>query len=337
MSLADEKEPVRICWYGNPGASKTTNLVDLANLGRMYVVDADAGLKARALRDFNIDVTNIEPYRTISYTALDGLFWDIKAELDDDPDHCVGLGIDTATEVTLRMLTDIVDQKQGAKIAKIEARGEDASDVDPFFRDRDYYGTLAEQFRRLLRGWKDLGINLGITAHIRRDVDENTGKVQYGPAVSPAIQNDLMGAMDVVARCRVDGVWPKGYEVAGAEAMDVMVADMREVAGAGGFYLAKDRFHRTPRVLVNPTFTRIIAYIEGELTVDDDEQQAAYRELFQSRKAEAKRIEEERAARKAARTGKKTAAPAKKTAASKTAASKITAVDEDQEDEDGED
>jgi hypothetical protein len=311
MSLADEKEPLRVVWYGDPGSSKTTNLTDLAKRGRITVIDADAGMKGRALRDFDIPLEQIEPYREITYPALDGLFWDLKEAIADDPDYCVGLGLDTATEATQRLLGLIVDQKQGAKIARAEAQGLDSSDIDPFFRDRDFYGTLTEQFRRLLRGWKDIGINLGITAHVRRDVDEETRKVMYGPDVSPAIQGNLMGAMDVIAYCRVDGTWPSGYEAGGAEGMDVMVADMRATAD----HKAKDRFHATPRVMVNPTFTRIIDYVEGALTLDNDEEQAAYRELYKSRAAEAKAKRDERAARKAATAGKKTAA--KKTSASK--------------------
>lgn len=325
MSLADEKEPIRVCWWGIPGTSKTTDLVDLAKRGKMYVIDADGGMKKRALEDFSIPTENIEPYRTTTYPALDGLFWDIKAELDDDPEHCVGIGVDTATELGQRLLSIIVDQKQGAKIAKAEAMGQDSEDIDPFFRDRDYYGTLTEQVRRLLRGWKDLEIHLGITAHVRRDLDENTGKVMYGPDVNPAIQSLILGGVDVIARCRVDGVWPEDT-AGGQKDMDVMVADMR----AGNDFHAKDRFHKTPRVMVNPTFTRIIDYIEGTLTLDNDEEQAAYRELFITRKAEAKRIADERAARKAA--AKKTT-PAKKTAAAKATA----APEQDEEDGDGSD
>lgn len=315
MSLADENDPLRVCWYGNPGSTKTTNLLDMAKRGRIYVIDADSGMKKRALADFGIPADKIEPYREITYPALDGLYWDIKGALDDDPDDCVALGIDTSTEMVQRLLGLIVDEKQGAKIAKLEARGEDSSEIDPFFRDRDYYGTLTEQFRRLMRGWKDLGIHLGVTAHVRRDTDEDTGKTQYGPDVNPAIQNNLLGAMDVVIRCRIDGVWPAGYEVAGQEGFDIALGDCREI----GQFKGKDRFHKTPRILVNPTFTRVLDYVEGRLTKENDEQQAAYREIFKDRQAEAKRIKEEREAKKAqARGGAKTAA--KKTTAKKTAA-----------------
>lgn len=315
MSLADENDPLRVAWYGPPGSAKTTNLLDIAKTGKIYVIDADAGMKKRALADFGIPAENIEPYRDIRYSSLDGLYWDIKGELDDDPDHCVALGVDTSTEMVQRLLGLIVDEKQGAKIAKLEARGEDASEVDPFFRDRDYYGTLTEQFRRLMRGWKDLGIHLGITAHVRRDTDEDTGRTQYGPDVNPAIQNNLLGSMDVVVRCRVDGVWPEGYSVAGDTDMDVIVGDCREMNN----YFAKDRFHKTPRKLVNPTFSRILAYIEGELTKDKDEQQAAYRDLFSDRQAKAKEEKERREAKKAEMRGGRAA---KKTAAKKTTAAR---------------
>lgn len=316
MSLADEKEPLRVLWYGDPGSSKTTNMADMARLGTIHVIDADAGMKKRALADFGIPAENIEPYRDIRFSSLDALTWEIRAALDADADSIFGLCMDTSTEVCQRLLSLIVDEKNQRKIEALERKGEDSSEVDPFFRDRDFYQTLTEQMRRLTRGWKDLNIHLGITAHVRRDTDDDTGKTAYGPDVPPAVGSLLAGAVDVIARCRVDGFWPAGYAVAGQPDMDVMVADLRKA----GPYDGKDRFHRTPRVLVNPTFGRIQAYIEGALTAENDEQQAAYRELYKSRKAEAQAVEEARAARKAEararRTGTKTAA-AKKTAASK--------------------
>src|SRR4051812_17641028 len=116
MSLADEKEPIRVCWYGDPGSTKSTNLARLSERGRFHIIDADGGLKSKALADFGANPSNIEPYRDISYPALDGMFWDLKAELDDDPDYCIGLGLDTATETCQRLLSAIVDQKQGQKI-----------------------------------------------------------------------------------------------------------------------------------------------------------------------------------------------------------------------------
>lgn len=319
MSLADEKEPTRVLWYGEPGSAKTTDMADAAKHGTLHVIDADGGLKARALRDFDIPADNIEPYRDIRFNSLWEYIWELKESLDDDPDSVYCLGVDTWTEISERFLGAIVDKEQGKKIAKLEREGQDTEDVDPFFRDRSYYGTLAEQIRRLLREMKAMNVHLAFTAHVRRDEDENTKKVIYGPAVSPAVQGHLVGAVDLVAYCTVDGAWPDGYEVAGEKGADVMIAHMRRI---GDHLSPKDRFHATPRVLVNPTFSRIQGYVEGTLTADNDEQQAAYREIWQARKAEADEVKAAREARKAEARARATGSVAKKTAAKKTAAGK---------------
>src|SRR5690625_8048708 len=57
---------------------------------------------------------------------------------------------------------------------------------------------MSKQFRDLLRKYRDLPCHLILTALERRDVDEDTGQVAYGPALSPGVQKEVLGYIDLV-------------------------------------------------------------------------------------------------------------------------------------------
>jgi hypothetical protein len=303
VSLADEQQYYKVLWYGDAGTAKTTNLATLANLGRMVFVEAEAGLKNKPLLDMGVNTANIDPFRDIRYASLDDMFWDLHASLEDNPGEYAGVGFDSLSEIVKKLVEQVTDKEFAKKVKKLEQRGESTEDLDPLFIDISYYGTMTEQMRRLTRKYRDLPCHIGFTALERRDVDEDTGKVAYGPAVNPAFQNDIVGYVDVVIHTTTDGQWPDGS--------DVMIGQTRK----NGKYGAKDRFHATPITLVDPTFERVIKYIEGELTAENDERQQAYRELWKQRRAEeeakkAERTQSRRDRVTGAPTSRRTAAPA---------------------------
>jgi hypothetical protein len=83
------------------------------------------------------------------------------------------------------------------------------------------------------------------------------GRVVYMPAVTPGLQNDLIGWVDVV--CHTDTIIVEGEEV------------YMGLFRNRGKFRGKDRFKVIPRQLVDPTFDRILQYVDGELVLDDDE------------------------------------------------------------------
>lgn len=256
-SLTDEGEPTNVLWYGDGGSGKTTDLARMAVHGKVWIANAESGLKARALRDRDVPIENIEiwpdpddPDEQLTYDGLESEWRRIREELHSDPTAYAGCGWDSITEIQ-QALKDL-EMKRGAM--KASRRGVER---DAFTMDQDNWRTVNEQCRALIRKFRDLPCHFGATALQRREQD-NDGSVVYMPAVTPGLQNDLIGWVDVV--CHTETI------IVGGE--DVFMGLLRNM----GKFRGKDRFNATPRRLVNPTHDRIAAYIEGDLTVDSDDE-----------------------------------------------------------------
>jgi hypothetical protein len=260
-SLADENEWARICLYGRYGSGKTTAAAAAARLGGQVVhIDAEQRLKAGPLRrpPLNIPIDRIEPYREISYKRLRELGWAVKERLHDQPGSVSAVTFDSVTEVTKLLVGQILDSNTAEAIRRAEKRGEEVA-VNPFAIDIDWWGEMTEQFRRILRLYRDLECHLVFTAHERRDVDGDG--VRIGPATTPAVQQDLMGYVDVLGVTYLD----RGQYVARF--------------APGTKHEAKDAFGVLPPVMAQPTVDRIVAYVREELTLDNDPIQQAYNEM----------------------------------------------------------
>lgn len=290
--LADVKEFLRILYWGREGSAKTTNSLTLANKGRLLVINAEGGLKKKTLARRGINVDNIQiwpqPGNKVTHAGLIEVYNEIKANLAQDPDSWVGVLFDSATDIVQSLVDNVTDDRVG----KARARDVKIDEFDQFFVDRSDYGTMSKMFRDVLRKFRDLPCHVIITALERRDEDEDTGKVMYGPAVSPAIQTDLLGYVDIVLHTK--------------EADDD--ADYyRALSKRAGKYRTKDRLGDLPKVMVDPTIERILAYIDEEIIEDKDPLQEPVREANRRREA----LAAERAAKKKAaprRTARKTTA-----------------------------
>jgi hypothetical protein len=300
-SLEDSKEYVNGCWWGREGGGKTTDVLTAANYGKIITVNAEGGAKKKPLRDFGIDLTNIIPWPgtdkdgksagEITYESLEALSWELASELENEPDKYFAVCWDSGSE--------IYDILVGNERYKQYLRNEDNRGTsnfkphreDPTFTDIADYGVATTQYKILLRRFRDLPCHFLITALERRDVDEDTSKVAYGPAVGPSAQTALLGLVDIVVNTRASSLQTgPDPEV---DLIDEFVGTNRATV----ISRAKDRFRALPRNMVNPTFERIWQYIDETLTEADDEQQAAW---VAARKASAEYIEGAKAARKAA-------------------------------------
>lgn len=258
--LATNDEYLNVLMFGREGSGKTTAACSLANLGygKVLVVNAEGGLKKNTLKRQGIDIDRIMIWppqgQKITHAGLDGVYRQLAADLANDPQSWSGVVLDSATE----LVQALVDHVSGDRIEKATRKGVNIDGVDQFFTDRSDYGTMAKMFRDLLRKFRDLPAHFIVTALERRDVDDDTGKVQYGPAVSPSLQADLLGFVDVVMACSAADE-DKPY---------------RALTRNSGKYRGKDRLGVLPKVLVNPTVERILAYETGELTEETDPLQA---------------------------------------------------------------
>jgi hypothetical protein len=227
-------------YYGPPGVGKTVNLAHMAKLGPIVYIDAEKRLKGSVLKRLGIPTENIDRRVGVSYTMLE----DLVAEIDDKLAKGAPIGVawDSATETSATLLGTLVD----ASVARDVARGKTRNAWSTEIGD---YGDLSQQMRRIVRGLRDLDIHLGLSALEKRDTGPD-GEVVVGPELTPGVLKDVNGYMDVVAHCRVEAV----------EGDDIYQGLMRPT----GKWSAKDSFGIFPRYLVQPSFDRLVAYVNGD-------------------------------------------------------------------------
>lgn len=258
-TLEETAEYLNVLLFGREGSGKTTIAATLANLGegKVLVINAEGGLKKTALKQRGIDVSRIYLWpndgQPITHGGLIEVYNQLKADLDTDPNSWAGVIIDSATE----LVPALIDQVAKDRMEKSARKGVIIEGIDEFFTDRSDYGTMSKMFRDILRKFRDLPTHFVVTALERRDVDDDTGKVQYGPAVTPGVQADLLGYVDLVLACfSADDTKP-----------------YRALTRSAGKYRGKDRLGVLPAVLVEPTIPRILLYEDGTLTEKTDDLQ----------------------------------------------------------------
>jgi len=229
--LSDERETLNVLYYGAPGVGKTVAAAHMAKLGKVIFVDAEKGLKARPLRALGVDVARINVRHTATYAALEALSRELDAMLKADPQAVTGVVLDSLSEIQRYVLEG-------------DVRG-------LFHVTQADYGTNTMEMRALIRRFRDLSCHTVFTAHVRRDEDADTGLVRYGPSLTPAVGGDLLAYVDIACyvhmQSRADSDEPD------------YVGEFRPI----GRHVAKDRFGALPPRLVNPTFDRILAYVDG--------------------------------------------------------------------------
>jgi hypothetical protein len=256
--LSNQRQLVRAGYYGDIGSGKTSHLASMANLGPVVYVDSEAGLEKKPLMKRGVNVDNIGPFTDITYDALDGLYWDIKSELDRDPLSFAGVCMDSMGEIVAKLVEQTNDAAVEKAIRKAERMSEDTSEISQFRIDRDSWGVVTEMIRRLFRKYRDLPCHLAWAALERRDVDESDGTVRYGPKVNPGLQGDIAGYVACVLHTYVDGDDADG---------PLYVAHTR----ATGKYIAKDRLDSLPSPKLHvPTFERLVQYVNDDITRDKD-------------------------------------------------------------------
>lgn len=260
--LSEASEPLNVLYYGDGGTGKTSHMAAMARLGRVLSVNAESGVKARALRKLGIPVQNIEVFpdpargETVSLRGLEDLYRRIASALIRDPQAYAGVFWDSITEIYKKLLEAVVARGviQAARAGR---------ERDPFFIERGDYGIMTEQVRSLMRKYRDLPCHFAVSALARREQD-NDGAVVYQPAVTPALQGDMIGWMDMVCHTSV-----------------AIVNDEEEYRGLfrpHGKYRGKDRLRAVPKWLIDPTFDRLLMYVDEELDVDSDPVMQAGRE-----------------------------------------------------------
>lgn len=271
-ALTDSAESVNLVQYGNPGSGKTTSAAFAAHLGPVAYLAVEPGIKKGPLQRLGVPLDKIKLERPITAKQFSACL----DEVIRYGDKVTSTVLDTLTEGTNRWYEDYRDARIGKLVAAAEKRGE-ATDVDRMSTDVRDWQELVVNARPEIRQFFDLPGHSIVLAHVRRDIDEDTGDVHYGPATSPALQTMVNLYADVLMYLARDaGGIPVGY-------VEGHTFDAR--------YAMKDRYGLLPSPLAYPTFDRIHGYIQGDLTPKTD---AVQRDYEKGRKANAKAESEAR-------------------------------------------
>lgn len=263
-SLDDEPDHLSVLYYGREGTTKTTSALRMTALpgkGRVLLVNAEGGAKAKALAKHGVDTSRVatwpQPGKRVTFAGLEALFYRLAADLEKDPDSWLGVIWDSGTEIVQTVLDQVVEdaiREQEEIIAKTRGRAGNITVRDRFDTDRDDYRKMSNMVRSLVRKWRYLPCHFVMTALTRED--EKGKKTVYGPKFTPALADDILGYMDQVLY--IKSTRNKGRPV--YYATTVQADDDR----------AKDRYDSLPRELVDPGFDRVLGYIEGDLVAAED-------------------------------------------------------------------
>lgn len=256
-SLDETEDYANVMFSGEGGTGKTTCLADMARLGRVIVINAESGLKGKPLRAMGIPIENITVWpdpkknESLTWESLDKLIWNIKAQLEAEPGSIVGVMMDSATEVHIKLLDIVREDSVKKSLSKDKDR-------DPFKTELQDYGIMTEQMRNILRRMRDLPCHFGVSTLHKRDKDDD-GKVVYRSDMTEKLANSLFGYVDI---CVVTTVAEAGG-----------VTDYIGLTKPKGKFRGKDRFGVLPEKMVNPTFSRIVGYMNGAIDRESDEYQ----------------------------------------------------------------
>lgn len=254
VPMDESKEWANILFWGREGSGKSTAIARASNLpgtGKILIVNAEGGLKPTALRKRGVDTSRLliwpKPGQPLTRGGLERVYRMIHADLMKDPSSWLATGWDSASEIYLTILGGV----QEKRVKTLQRQGKDP---DPDFVDRADYGTMSKMVRDLMRKFRDLPCHFFVTALERKDKDDETKKLVVGPSITPALQQDILGYVDMSI-----------YMKAGDEQ-----GPFRAMTKNSARYRVKDRFDVLPRIMAEPMADRIIAYLHGELTEEED-------------------------------------------------------------------
>ena len=270
-SFSESEEYAKVLYYGPEGSGKTVGALTMAKRGKVLLINAEAGIKRRALAKMEIPMENISVWpkpedrsKGITIAGLQAVYNRVKADLEADVNSWYGVVFDSDTEITQALTAQVSEQR----IDRARTKGAEITDVDEFFTDLGDYNPMTKAFTDLIRKFRDLPVHVVHCALERKDVDKQTAMVQFGPAVTPGVSIPLLGYNDFVLAMR-------------AEEID---NPFRARTKKGGRYRTKDRDGILPVILANPTMERIIDYLNETIVEAQDPDQALIKEPTSGKK-----------------------------------------------------
>lgn len=180
----DTQRTIKVLAAGPPGAGKTRSASTWPN-----VLYADVEGRLLSVRDRDVHSVGIE-----SIADLD----ELRAALSQDPSvrqKLLGVPVET-------VVIDTVDE-----VARLVVKERLRSEKQETMRMNDW-GYLGDTLRSMLRGFRNLDLNVLFNVHIKPSEDSETGRIEYKPDIQGAVGNEIAAYVDeaflLVARPTVD-------------------------------------------------------------------------------------------------------------------------------------
>lgn len=236
--LTERKKTLNVMIYGEPGVGKTTFAATAPR--PMLWLEAEGGTHSIADTE-GIDIVKVGGLET---------YRDVLKYLLENPAKYKTVVIDSITETQAAILKEIMQN----------AAREDAS-RNEFMPQFAEWGQVTGQMRSIARAFRDLPMHTIITALVREDTDDLTGRTRIKPRLTPALAEELPAFMD--ACVYMYAATPKKGET-GADGIDADEDGITVIRNGllkpTGKYTAKVRApqgREVPDFLTDPSFDQI--------------------------------------------------------------------------------
>lgn len=199
LTVQDVARNMKICIYGPQGAGKTTfaaTAQDHPEMRDVLFLDCEGGLMSVASRG------DIHYERIHSTRQLEEIFWKVA---NGDPEYrrFKTFVIDSVTELQAVNLEEVVSEAIEKEKRRRRQQDIDRSIDEPHLRD---YGKSTTQLRRILRWYKNLPVNIILTAlpkyiyppKLEGQQENDQQPIEVRPDVTDKLGNALMGLVDCV-------------------------------------------------------------------------------------------------------------------------------------------
>lgn len=246
--VRETKQHINLLIYGQPGAGKT-HLAALADevpaMRPVLYLNIEGG--DMTLRHVAPEIRKIPEEGSLSWGQLQTIY-------DQLARQCYN-GVEPGEFRPRTVILDTLTECQKMNMSQIMAEllmAEPEKGWDPDIPDVRRWGKNIEQIRKWVRKYRDLPINVIMTAHERIDKDNMTGQVLHMPQLSGKLSFEVAGFFDIVSYLYVKTEEGK---------------PVRKLL-SGGFegYVAKDRSGNLPLVMENPTMDEVYNLIVGKKT-----------------------------------------------------------------------
>lgn len=173
---ADYPKRIRLLVAGPPGSGKTLFASTAPNV--LYV-NAEGGM---------MSVVDRQPH--VLDLRNSGQLMELRMALDQEPDvqeKIIGTPVDT-------VVLDTIDE-----IARILVRERLESTKKDVLAIQDW-GWLGDQLRGIVRGFRNLDINLIINVHLKTSEDSESGRTIVSPAIQGAMGDEIPGYVDLAVK-----------------------------------------------------------------------------------------------------------------------------------------